>query len=157
MSTETSSQTAAVSDPPKAGEFRLEAVQVPVSDVDRAKEFYAGLGWREDADFDLGSGARIVQFTPPGSGCSVQFGAGLNTMEPGSVQNLEMAVVDIDAAREELLGRGADVSEVFHRDGTVQLDGPDPERESYKSYATFSDPDGNAWVLQEISERLPGR
>ena len=156
-SIDVSSESATGSAPPKAGEIRLEVVPVPVSDVDRAKEFYGGLGWREDADFDLGGGARVVQYTPPGSGCSIHFGKGLNTMEPGSVQGLEVAVYDIEAAREDLIAHGAEVGEVFHRDGTRQLDGPDPERRSYQSYATFSDPDGNGWILQEIRERLAGR
>jgi catechol 2,3-dioxygenase-like lactoylglutathione lyase family enzyme len=137
-------------------DFRLELVQVPVSDVDRAKEFYASLGWRLDIDFEPYEGVRAVQFTPPGSGCSIAFGEGLITAEPGSVQRLEMAVYDIDAAREELIGRGVEVSELFHLDGGP-VPGPDPERRSYQTYATFSDPDGNGWLLQEIKERLPGR
>jgi catechol 2,3-dioxygenase-like lactoylglutathione lyase family enzyme len=156
-STDVSTESAAASAPPKPGEMRLEVVQVPVSDIDRAKAFYAGLGWREDADFDLGGGVRVVQFTPPGSGCSIGFGSGVTTMEPGSVERLELAVYDIAAAREELISHGAEVSEVFHREGAEQVSGPDPEGRSYLSYASFSDPDGNSWLLQEIKERLPGR
>jgi catechol 2,3-dioxygenase-like lactoylglutathione lyase family enzyme len=156
-STDVSSQEATASAPPKPGEMRLEVIQVPVSDIDRAKAFYAGLGWREDADFDLGGGVRVVQFTPPGSGCSIGFGSGVTTMEPGSVERLELAVYDIAAAREELISHGAEVSEVFHREGAEQVSGPDPEGRSYLSYASFSDPDGNSWLLQEIKERLPGR
>jgi catechol 2,3-dioxygenase-like lactoylglutathione lyase family enzyme len=156
-STDVSTESAAASVPPKPGEMRLEVVQVPVSDVDRAKAFYGGLGWREDADFDLGGGVRVVQFTPPGSGCSIGFGSGVTTMEPGSVERLELAVYDINAAREALISHGAQVSEVFHREGAEQVSGPDPEGRSYLSYASFSDPDGNSWLLQEIKERLPGR
>jgi predicted enzyme related to lactoylglutathione lyase len=144
--------------PPNPGEMRLEVVQIPVSDVDRAKEFYASLGWREDADFDISEDFRVVQFTPPGSGCSIGFGKGRSTMEPGSVQGLELAVYDIEATREDLIGRGVDVSEPFHSvPGEEPESGLDPERRSYASYATFSDPDGNGWLLQEITERLPGR
>ena len=156
-SPDTTTGTEAASVPPAPGELRLEVVQVPVSDVDRAKEFYGGLGWREDADFDLGGGVRVVQFTPPGSGCSIAFGTGITKMQPGSVERLEVAVHDINAAREDLISKGADVSEVFHREGTEQLPGPDPEGRSYMTYASFSDPDGNGWLLQEIKERLPGR
>jgi catechol 2,3-dioxygenase-like lactoylglutathione lyase family enzyme len=155
-STDVSSDSATASAPPKPREIRLEVVSVPVSDADRAKEFYAGLGWREDADIDLGNGARIIQFTPPGSECSIALGMGVTKMEPGSVERLEIAVYDIDAAREDLISHGAEVSELFHLDGGPKP-GPDPERRSYKTYATFSDPDGNGWLLQEIKERLPGR
>jgi catechol 2,3-dioxygenase-like lactoylglutathione lyase family enzyme len=138
--------------------MRLEVVQVPVSDIDRAKAFYASLGWREDADFDISEDFRIVQFTPPGSGCSIAFGKGLASMEPGSLQGLELAVYDIDAAREDLISRGVDVSELFHLvPGEEPVGGPDPERRSYMTYASFRDPDGNSWLLQEITERLPGR
>jgi catechol 2,3-dioxygenase-like lactoylglutathione lyase family enzyme len=155
--------------PPKPGEMKLEVVGIPVSDVDRAKEFYASLGWREDADIDVSEDFRVVQFTPPGSGCSIGFGKGLSKAEPGSGEHLELAVYDIDAAREDLISRGVDVSEVFHinpeapgfdpagSNGAGPLPGPDPERGSYQSYAAFSDPDGNGWLLQEIRERLPGR
>jgi catechol 2,3-dioxygenase-like lactoylglutathione lyase family enzyme len=156
--TETATASEAASAPPKPGEFRLEVVQVPVSDIDRAKAFYAGLGWREDADFDVSEDFRVVQFTPPGSGCSIAFGRGLTTMEPGSMQRMEMAVYDIAAAREDLISRGAEVSELFHSTpGQPPESGPDPEGRSYMTYATFEDPDGNSWLLQEIKERLPGR
>lgn len=157
-STDVTSQTATAIAPPKPGEMKLEVVQVPVSDIDRAKEFYASLGWREDADFDISEELRIVQFTPPGSACSIGFGKGLTTMEPGSAQRLELAVHDIEAAREDLISRGVDVSEPFHAvPGEEPGSGPDPERRSYASYASFSDQDGNTWLLQEITERLPGR
>ena len=146
----------ATSEPPKPGEMRLESISIPVSDVDRAKEFYASLGWREDADFDISEDFRVVQFTPPGSGCSIAFGSGITKMQPGSVDRLELAVYDIDAAREDLISHGAEVSELFHLDGG-QVPGPDPERRSYQTYASFTDPDGNGWLLQEIKERLPGR
>jgi catechol 2,3-dioxygenase-like lactoylglutathione lyase family enzyme len=145
--------------PPKPGEMRLEVVQIPVSDIDRAKEFYASLGWREDADFDISEDFRAVQFTPPGSGCSIHFGKGLGIkMEPGSMQSMEMAVSDIDAAREDLISRGVEVSEVFHSvPGEKPAPGRDPEDRPYATLASFEDPDGNGWVLQEIKERLPGR
>jgi catechol 2,3-dioxygenase-like lactoylglutathione lyase family enzyme len=144
---------------PQAGtiDMKLEVVTLPVSDVDRAKRFYQSLGWRLDADFDFGNDVRAVQLTPPHSECSIAFGKGLTTAEPGSVQRLEMAVSDIDAARADLIGRGVEVSEVFHRDAGQLVPGPDPERRSYLSYASFSDPDGNGWLLQEITARLPGR
>jgi catechol 2,3-dioxygenase-like lactoylglutathione lyase family enzyme len=155
VSTENATATAP---PPKPGEMRLEVVQVPVSDVDRAKAFYASLGWREDADFDISEAFRAVQFTPPGSGCSVHFGKGLTTMAPGSVQRLELAVYDINAAREDLISRGIEVSELFHSfPGEEPASGPDPEGRPYATYASFEDPDGNGWLLQEIKERLPGR
>ena len=131
-------------------DYRLEVVRVPVSDVDRAKDFYQRLGWRLDADFSLGEGIRAVQVTPPGSACSVSFGTRIPP-EP------EVVVDDIEAARAELAGRGAEVSEVFHRDGAKQVPGPDPERRSYLSFASFNDPDGNGWLLQEVTSRLPGR
>jgi catechol 2,3-dioxygenase-like lactoylglutathione lyase family enzyme len=156
-STDVTGQGATASAPPKPGEMRLEVVPVPVSDIDRAKAFYERLGWREDADIVVGEDVRVVQFTPPGSGCSIGFGKGLTTAEPGSAQRLELAVYDIDAAREDLISRGVEVSELFHRDGGGLLPGPDPERRSYLTYASFSDPDGNGWLLQEITERLPGR
>lgn len=142
-----------------ANDFKLEVIVIPVSDVDRAKEFYAGLGWRLDADFEVGDAFRIVQFTPPGSGCSVGFGKGVSSAAPGSAQG-ELIVSDIEAAREELVGRGVDASEVFHGspfDPAGRISGPDPERGSYKSYLAFSDPDGNGWLLQEVTVRLPGR
>ncbi len=156
-STDVSGESTAASTPPKPGEFKLEVVTLPVSDVDRAKQFYEGLGWRLDADIAFSEEARVVQFTPPGSGCSIGFGTGLTQAEPGSVEGLEVAVLDVEAAREELIGHGVDVSEVFHRGEAGFEPGPDPERRSYFSFASFSDPDGNGWLLQEISERLPGR
>jgi catechol 2,3-dioxygenase-like lactoylglutathione lyase family enzyme len=156
-SADVSSESTTASPPPKPGEVKLEVVPVPVSDVDRAKDFYDGLGWKLDADLDLGEDLRVVQFTPPGSACSISFGKGLTTSEPGSAQRLELAVYDIDAAREDLVSRGVEVSELFHRDEKGLSPGPDPERRSYLTYASFSDPDGNGWLLQEIRERLPGR
>ena len=129
-------------------EMKLEVVTLPVSDVDRAKSFYQSLGWRLDGDFAFGDDIRAVQLTPPQSGCSISFGKGLTKAEPGSTQRFELVVSDIDAAREDLISRGVEVSEVFHRDGARLLPGPDPERRSYLSYASFSDPDGNGWLLQ---------
>ncbi len=139
--------------------MRLEVVGIPVSDVDRAKRFYGGLGWRLDADFVIGDEFRVVQFTPPGSPCSIHFGTGVTAAVPGSAQGLFLVVSDIEAARAELVDRGVEVSEVFHRAGPGKppLSGPDPGRRSYASYASFSDPDGNRWLLQEITVRLPGR
>ncbi len=157
---------------PKAAEsgtadMKLEAVVIPVSDVDRAKEFYGRLGWRLDADFRFDNGFRVTQFTPPGSGCSVQFGTKITSAETGSAQGLYLIVSDIEAVRDELAARGVDVSEVFHaktpgaqfqRDGTGgRVGGPAADHASYSSFATFSDPDGNGWLLQEITTRLPGR
>jgi len=146
---------------PTAGmvDMKLEVVVIPVSDVDRAKRFYGDLGWRLDADFAVGSAFRVVQFTPPGSPCSIHFGTGVTSAVPGSARGLYLVVSDIEAARAELVSRGADVSEVFHRGGPGKppLSGPDPARRSYFSYATFSDPDGNGWLLQEVRVRLPGR
>jgi predicted enzyme related to lactoylglutathione lyase len=148
-------------------DLKLEAVVIPVSDVDRAKKFYGNLGWRLDADFSFDNGFRVVQFTPPGSGCSVQFGTKVTTAAPGSAQSLYLIVSDIGAARDELSGRGVAVSEVFHpgtpgaqfqRNGAGgRITGPTPNHASYSSFATFSDPDGNSWLLQEITTRLPGR
>ena len=148
-------------------DLKLEVVLIPVSDVDRAKRFYGRLGWRLDADFAFDNGFRVVQFTPPGSGCSIQFGTNLTSAAPGSAQSLYLIVSDIVAARDELVARGADVSEVFHPetpgaqfqpDGTSgRVSGPAPDHASYRSFATFSDPDGNSWLLQEITTRLPGR
>jgi catechol 2,3-dioxygenase-like lactoylglutathione lyase family enzyme len=134
----------------------LEVVTLPVSDVDRAKDFYQSLGWRLDADIVVGENFRVVQLTPPHSACSISFGKGVTTGEPGSLRRLILAVSDIDAAREALLSRGAEVSGVFHLDGGP-VPGPDPEGRSYQTYASFSDPDGNQWLLQEIKTRLPGR
>ena len=141
-------------------DIKLEAVVLPVADVDRAKAFYQALGWRLDADFPIAPDYRVVQFTPPDSAASIQFGIGMTTAAPGSAQNLLLAVEDIEAARGELAGRGAEVSEVFHGAGQNpgrRVPGPDPERGSYKSFATFADPDGNSWLLQEVTQRLPGR
>jgi len=137
-------------------DMKLEVVTVPVSDVDRAKSFYESLGWRMDADVDFGD-VRVVQATPPHSACSIAFGKGLTTAEPGSAQRFELVVSDIDEAREDLIGRGVEVSEPFHLDEGGTAPGPDPQRRSYLTYASFSDPDGNGWLLQEITERLPGR
>jgi catechol 2,3-dioxygenase-like lactoylglutathione lyase family enzyme len=148
--------SAAGSDVPQAGEVRLEVVTVPVSDVDRAKEFYEKAGWRLDIDFEPAEGVRIVQFTPPGSGCSISFGKNVTPAEPGSFQGSELAVQDVDATREDLIGRGIEVSDLYHLDGGPKP-GPDPERRSYMTFASFKDPDGNTWQLQEIKERLPGR
>jgi catechol 2,3-dioxygenase-like lactoylglutathione lyase family enzyme len=157
MSTGTSTETSAAT--PQAGtiEMKLEVVTIPVSDVDRAKRFYESLGWRLDADFALGNDIRAVQFTPTHSECSVTFGKGLTAAEPGSAQRLELVVSDIEAAREDLIGRGIEVSDLFHREGGALAPGPDPNRTSYLTYASFSDPDGNGWLLQEVTERLPGR
>jgi len=146
-------------------DFRLEVIVLPVSDVDRAKEFYLGLGWRLDADFTGDEKFRVIQVTPPGSPASVIFGAGLTNAAPGSSQGMQLIVDDIAAARAELAGKGVEVSEVFHDAGGVfhhagsdgRVPGPAPERASYGSFASFSDPDGNAWFLQEITTRLPGR
>jgi catechol 2,3-dioxygenase-like lactoylglutathione lyase family enzyme len=138
--------------------MKLEVVVVPVSDVDRAKRFYSNLSWRLDADFVVGDEFRAVQFTPPGSSCSIQFGKGVTSAVPGSARGLYLVVSDIEAARAELVDRGARVSEVFHRAvGEGPLSGRDPARRSYASYATFTDPDGNEWLLQEVTVRLPGR
>jgi catechol 2,3-dioxygenase-like lactoylglutathione lyase family enzyme len=143
---------------PEAGsiDMKLEVVTLPVSDVDRAKRFYQSLGWRLDADIAVGDAFRVVQLTPPHSPCSISFGKGLTTDEPGSIQRLLLAVFDIDAARADLSSRGATVSEVFHLAGG-RVPGPDPQGRSYQTYASFSDPDGNGWLLQEIKTRLPGR
>jgi catechol 2,3-dioxygenase-like lactoylglutathione lyase family enzyme len=137
-------------------EMKLEVVTLPVSDVDRAKSFYAGLGWRLDVDVTRGENFRAVQFTPYHSQCSIAFGTGLTTAEPGSAKRLLLAVFDIDASRADLVGRGVQVSGLFHLDGGP-VPGPDPEGRSYQTYASFTDPDGNAWLLQEIKTRLPGR
>jgi catechol 2,3-dioxygenase-like lactoylglutathione lyase family enzyme len=137
-------------------DMKLEVVTLPVSDVDRAKRFYQSLGWRLDADIVRGDAFRAVQLTPPHSSCSIAFGKGLTTDEPGSVQRLILAVSDIDGARADLVNRGVEVSEVFHLDGG-RVPGPDPEGRSYQTYASFSDPDGNGWLLQQITTRLPGR
>jgi catechol 2,3-dioxygenase-like lactoylglutathione lyase family enzyme len=147
-------------------DMKFEAVVIPVSDVDHAKDFYTKLGWRLDADFRFDNGFRVVQFTPPGSGCSVQFGTKMTTAEPGSARDLYLIVSDIEAARKELVARGIGVSDVFHAgipgaqfqiDGRGRISGPAPEHATYSSFATFRDPDGNGWLLQEITTRLPGR
>jgi catechol 2,3-dioxygenase-like lactoylglutathione lyase family enzyme len=152
---------------PQAGtvDMKLEVVLVPVSDVDRAKGFYQQLGWRLDADFVTGEDFRVVQMTPTGSQCSIIFGTGLTSAAPGSLEALQLTVFDIDEAREDLLGRGIDVGEVFHDEGGVfhhagtegRVAGPAPEHADYGSFAAFNDPDGNSWLLQEIKTRLPGR
>ena len=146
-------------------DLKLEVIVIPVSDVDRAKAFYKSMGWREDADFATGADFRVVQLTPPGSACSVIFGTGITTADPGSAQGLHLVVTDIEAAREDLLARGAEVSEiwhdadgVFHHSGEAnRVSGLHPERASYGSFATFSDPDGNGWTVQEVVTRAPGR
>jgi catechol 2,3-dioxygenase-like lactoylglutathione lyase family enzyme len=147
-------------------DLKLEVVVIPVADVDRAKEFYRRLGWRLDADFPFDNGFRVVQFTPPGSGTSVQFGTKMTSAAPGSAQGLYLVVSDIEAARAQLSASGAEVSEVFHPGtpgaqfsprGASRVSGRAPEGASYGSFATFSDPDGNGWLLQEVTTRLPGR
>ena len=146
-------------------DYKLEVVVIPVSDVDKAKDFYQGLGWRLDADFAKSEDFRVVQLTPPGSPCSIIFGTGLTSAAPGSADGLQLVVTDIDAARDELVSRGADVSDVFHDAGGVfhhagtegRAAGPAPEHQSYGSFVSFSDPDGNGWFVQEVTTRLPGR
>ena len=148
-------------------DMKLEVVVIPVTDVDRAKVFYGELGWRLDADFRFDNGFRIVQFTPPGSGTSIQFGTKVSQAVPGSAPGLYLVVSDIAAAREQLAARGADVSEVFHPgvpgaqlrtdEPSARISGPSPDHASYGSFATFSDPDGNSWLLQEVTKRLAGR
>jgi len=146
-------------------DMKLEVIVLPVADVDRAFAFYSKLGWRVDADIATPGGGRILQFTPPGSPCSVLMGTGLTPSSPGSAQFIHLIVSDIEAARAELVAKGVDASEVFHDarggynrfDPAVRASGPDPERRSYASFATFADPDGNGWILQEITTRFPGR
>jgi catechol 2,3-dioxygenase-like lactoylglutathione lyase family enzyme len=151
-------------------DMKFEIVVIPVSDADRAKEFYTKLGWRLDADFENGKDFRVIQFTPPGSGCSIIFGKNVTDAAPGSALGLYLIVSDIEAARKDLLQRGVQVSEVFHGGdnvysgpdeayifGKIRVKGPDPEHRSYRSFASFKDPDGNGWVFQEITARLPGR
>jgi catechol 2,3-dioxygenase-like lactoylglutathione lyase family enzyme len=151
-------------------DMKFEIVVIPVSDVDRAKEFYARLGWRLDADFDSGKDFRVIQFTPTGSGCSIIFGKNVTAAAPGSAKGLYLIVSDIEAARKNLLGRGIEVSEVFHGAngvyagpdepylfGRQRVSGPDAQHASYRSFASFSDPDGNGWLFQEITTRLAGR
>jgi len=153
---------------PKAGrvDMKFEVVVIPVTDVDRSKAFYSKLGWRLDADFLFDNGFRVVQFTPPGSGCSLQFGTKMTTAAPGSAQGLYLIVADVEAARKELVTRGIEISEVFHTsrpgaqfrpDDKGRIIGPVPDHRSYFSFATFNDPDGNTWLFQEITTRLPGR
>ena len=164
--TETRSDASATADE-KHVDLKLEVVVIPVSDVDRAKEFYGRLGWRLDADFAFDNAFRVVQFTPPGSGCSIQFGSKITSATPGSAQGIYLIVTDVQAARDELASHGVDVSDVFHPetpgaqfqtdDRSGRVTGPAPDHASYSSFATFSDPDGNGWLLQEITTRLPGR
>ena len=169
-STQVRSETAIETPRARTVDMRLEVVVIPVSDVDRAKEFYGSLGWRLDADFADGDDWRVIQFTPPGSGCSVIFGKNVTGAAPGSAQGLYLIVSDIKEARDELLRRAVGISEVFHDAGDVhagadepylfgrlRVNGPDPDHRSYRSYASFSDPDGNGWLLQEVTVRLPGR
>jgi catechol 2,3-dioxygenase-like lactoylglutathione lyase family enzyme len=146
--------------PPEKNEVRmgLEVVVIPVADVDCALRFYTRLGWRLDADIVKGAHFRLVQFTPPGSQCSIHFGTGITSATPGSAGALYLVVSDISAAREELVERGVEVSNIFHRTpGSEYLGGPEPQHKSYASFVSFHDPDGNAWVVQEVTERLPGR
>jgi catechol 2,3-dioxygenase-like lactoylglutathione lyase family enzyme len=148
-------------------DMKFEAVVIPVTDVERAKEFYGRLGWRLDADFPFDNGFRIVQFTPPGAGCSVQFGTKVTSAPPGTAMGLYLIVSDIEAARSDLVARGVAVSEVFHPEvpgaqfepdgASGRVSGPAPDHASYGSFATFSDPDGNGWLFQEVTNRLPGR
>jgi catechol 2,3-dioxygenase-like lactoylglutathione lyase family enzyme len=166
-----STKPARISDPKAAPlDMKFEIVVIPVSDVDRAKEFYGRLGWRLDADYDSGKDFRVIQFTPPGSACSVIFGKNVTAAAPGSAQGLYLIVSDIEAARKELVDRGVEISEVFHGAadvyagtdepylfGRIRVNGPDPEHRSYRSFASFRDPDGNGWLFQELTMRLPGR
>jgi len=148
-------------------DLKLEAIVIPVADVDRSKQFYGGLGWRLDADFHFDNGFRVVQFTPPGSGCSVQFGTKMTSAAPGSAQNIYLIVSDIEAARDDLAAHGINASEVFHavlpgaqfqtNGSGGRVSGPAPDHASYFSFVTFRDPDGNSWLLQEVTTRLPGR
>ena len=165
-STEARTQQATRAESAGHADLKLEVVVIPVSDVQRAKEFYGRLGWRLDADFAFDNGFRIVQYTPPGSPCSVQFGTNLTQAAPGTAQNMYLVVADVEAARADLAANGAEVSEVFHAaapgaqfrsDPGGHVAGPAPDRATYGSFATFSDPDGNVWLLQEITARLPGR
>lgn len=160
MSTaEVSSEAAIDTTRPRTVDMKLEVIVIPVSDVDRAKRFYGSLDWRLDGDFVKGDAFRGVQFTPPGSACSIHFGKGITPAEPGSAQGLFLVVSDIEAARAALIQRGVEVSQVFHRAGPGEgpQSGLHPDRRTYASFATFRDPDGNTWLLQEITARLPGR
>src|ERR1700738_1631848 len=169
-STQVRSETATETPRARTVDLKLEVVVIPVSDVERAKRFYGDLGWRLDADFAAGDDFRVIQFTPPGSGCSVIFGKNVTAAAPGSAQGLYLIVSDVEAARNDLLGRGVEISEVFHDAagaytgsdepylfGRVRVSGPDPEHRSYRSFASFSDPDGNGWLFQELTHRAPGR
>ena len=170
MSTVQSRETAKQTAKARPVDMKLEVIVIPVSDVDRAKQFYSKLGWRLDAEFVTGADFRVIQFTPPGSGTSVIFGKNVTAAAPGSAQGLYLVVSDIQAARKELLARGVAVSELFHHEGDVhtgpdepylfgrrRTSGPDPEHRTYQSYASFRDPDGNGWLFQEVTARLPGR
>ncbi len=158
-STRERSETAVPRPRTRTVDMKLEVVVIPVSDVERTKRFYDSLGWRLDADFVVGNEFRGIQFTPPGSSCSIHFGKGLTSATPGSAHGLYLVVSEVEAARAELIERGVEVSEVFHRAGPGKppVAGRDPQRHSYGSFATFSDPDGNSWLLQEVTVRLPGR
>ena len=158
-STQTTNKQAAQTATAAMVDLKLEVVVIPVADVDRAKRFYEGLGWRLDADLHGAGNWHAMQFTPPGSPCSIHFGTGITTAAPGSIKNLYLVVSDIEAARAELIGRGVEVSGAFHFDGFggPPVPGPAPNGGSYATFATFSDPDGNSWLLQEIKTRLPGR
>ena len=165
MSTQATSESATPGRIATALDQKLEVVPIPVADVERAKRFYQGLGWRLDADFSNGDDWHLVQMTPPGSPCSVMFGRGFTTAAPGSAQGTFLVVDDIAAARADLIGRGVNVSDVFHFENNLlrvsgangRLPGPDPKGGSYFSFATFSDPDGNSWLVQEVTTRFPGR
>jgi catechol 2,3-dioxygenase-like lactoylglutathione lyase family enzyme len=161
MNTSTQQQSKPATASPGAQKIamKFEVVAIPVADVDRAKRFYSNLSWRLDADFVVGENFRVVQFTPPGSPASIHFGKGVSSATPGSAQGLFLVVSDIEAARAELVARGADVGEIFHvaGPGHPPIPGRDPDRRSYLSYAAFKDPDGNGWLLQEVTSRLPGR
>jgi catechol 2,3-dioxygenase-like lactoylglutathione lyase family enzyme len=168
--TQAHSETAVETPKARGIDMKLEIAVIPVSDVDRAKAFYSKLGWRLDADFAAGDDFRVIQFTPPGSPASVIFGKNVTAAAPGSAQGLYLVVSDIKAARDELIGRGVEVGEVFHGAGDVyagpdqpylfgrlRVSGPDPDHGSYRSFASFSDPDANGWLFQEVTARLPGR
>jgi catechol 2,3-dioxygenase-like lactoylglutathione lyase family enzyme len=165
MSSDSTGGSSAQVPAPGTVDMRLEVVVLPVADVDRAKQFYQSLGWRLDADFATSDDFRVVQITPTGSACSIIFGKGITSGEPGSTRDLMLVALDLDAARADLVGRGVDVSDVFHDEGGVfhhagttgRVAGPDPKGRSYGSFVSFSDPDGNGWLVQEIKTRLPGR
>lgn len=157
--TSTLSSVAVETQRPRSADMKLEVVVIPVSNPERSKQFYERLGWRLDADFVVGDTFRGIQFTPPGSPASIHFGTGITTAAPGSASGLYLVVSDIEEARADLIGRGVEVSEAFHREGPGKptVKGRDPQRRSYSSFATFKDPDGNEWLLQEITTRFPGR